>query len=427
MKLENFISEMQLFRSANEKIRHLKRYDSPLFRELMDAAYNPMRRFNVLIKSTDIKNANDPGLYDLFEMEEETLTVLSECELCESPAQNKQRVQTLMDKLNHGSRLFLQGVLNKRLKCGVGQKTVLKAFPDLYKPFNPQKGRLYDHSREYDVPYWIATPKYNGIRCVALFKNGFWKLHTFVGHEIHTCSHLIPNLESLRTYRGYTMVDGELYNHELTYNQIESAVLSANDPEAGVRADICLYAFNVGVEEYFSKEEDRGFEPEYDHFDFEHLLSSYRVRLYTKKDVKDMYEDMVSDGYEGLVLRKPGFGYIFGKSHHMLKVKKDCFGDLDISDCRVLDTIWGEYPFSNPEGGYTYRETLIALLVKQPNGLTCKVGTFKGFSNKFREDVYHGKIELLNTIVEIEHEGFGDQGRMNWPKLYRTRHPKDKV
>lgn len=422
MILSNFLVEMRAMRGKNEKIRHLQRYDSPFFRELMEALFNPFRRFNVSINAKWMKYSGDK---DLSEMADEIRNLLLKLELSYSSTQNRKDVLELSKQLDSGSQLFLQAIVNKKAKIGVGQRVILQVFPNLFVPFNPQKGHLYKPDRDYGVPLWYGTPKLNGIRAVCLYRQGFWKLHTYVGHLIHTCEHIIPDLERLRKKFGYTMVDGELYNHKLTFNQIQTAVLTASDSGSGIDADIKLHCFTAGDEKAFSEERVEGFVPMLPAYDGEFLQTMSAIPLESKEEIALFYKECVKLGYEGAVIRNPEKPYDFKKSTAFLKVKKDCFGDLNISDCLVTEIIEGEIQVINNVGGYDYVPAMVALRVQQPDGIICKVGT--GFSNAFRLRVLTKDIDILDRVIEVKHEGWGAQGRMIFPVYERLRHYKDKV
>ncbi|HHE04874.1 MAG TPA: hypothetical protein ENL19_02290 [candidate division WOR-3 bacterium] len=421
MLLSNFITEMRAMRGKHEKIAHLKRYDSVFFRELMEATFNPFRHFNVTMQRQLMKQY---GETDLSEVADEIRTLLMELELSASSKQNRQKVLDITKNLDRGSQEFLKGILNKKPKIGVGQRILLQTFPGLFVPFNPQKGHRYDPTKDYKVPIWYATPKYNGIRAVCLYKGSMWRLYTYTGHEIETCDHIIPDLEIIRKKYGYTMVDGELYNEDLTFNQIESAVLSATRPESGFKAGIILHSFTAGVEKYFSAEQVEGFVPKLPNHKGTWAILIPSIPLKTAKEIKDFYHWCIEHGYEGAVLRNPDVPYAFSKTNAMLKVKKDSYGDNDISDCLVVEIIAGEIPIANKTGGYDYVPAMVALRVEQPDGLLCKVGG--GYSNDFKIKVLAGETDVLDHVIEVKHEGWGDRGRMIFPQYKLTRHLKDK-
>ncbi len=364
------------------------------------------------------------GDVDLSEKEMELRELLLKLESSESAQKNKQLVLEFSKDLDKGSQEFLKCIVNKKPKIGVGQRLILKTFPGLFTPFAPQKGHLYKPEKKYTAPFWYATPKWNGIRAVCLYTEGEWVLRTYVGHKIHTCNHIIAELETLRELFGYTMVDGELYNHDLTFNQIESAVLTASNAEAGKQANIVLHAFTAGQEKYFSAQECKGFVPQLPEFDGEYVQCVVAIPLETPEEIELFYRECIKREYEGVVLRNPNKPYDFTKSLAMLKVKRDCFGDLDISDCKVVEIIHGEIPIANSTGGYDYVPAMAALRVIQPDGLDCKVGG--GFSQAFRLQVLSGDIPVIGHVIEVKHEGWGDKGRMIFPRFERLRHIKDK-
>lgn len=71
----------------------------------------------------------------------------------------------------------------------------------------------------------IVQPKLDGMRCIAIIKDGFCKLFSRTQKEILTMPHIVEQLEAAFV-EGTVILDGELYNHDLKddFNKIMSII-----------------------------------------------------------------------------------------------------------------------------------------------------------------------------------------------------------
>lgn len=165
-------------------------------------------------------------------------------------------------------------------------------------------------------PYF-TQPKYDGIRC--LYCSKARKLYSRTTREIVA----FPSLLSLLNSHNFPSLDGELYSHALSLEQINSYVSRSvniiDDPSIMYMVydmpvpDLTQTQRLVALEAFFNKPEIATI-PRI-------KWSEYHV-VHTHANVLDRHADYVSRGYEGLILRHIYHPYRFGtRSSSLLKLK----------------------------------------------------------------------------------------------------------
>ena len=149
-------------------------------------------------------------------------------------------------------------------------------------------------------------------------------------------------------------------------------------------------------------------------------------RLITSKEIEENLLEAFEEGYEGIMLKDPTRPYDYKRSSAILKLKENIFKESDyeedeivLSDC-VVDSIEynDEFPYIEDDQ-IKFKRLLNIIWVIQPDGIRCKVGS--GYSLDFREYYTKRSEELIGKIVEIEHQKWGANGRMRFPRLRRVR------
>lgn len=182
----------------------------------------------------------------------------------------------------------------------------------------PMLAHVYeDHPKKVSWPAYVQ-PKLDGMRCIAIVKDGVVKLYSRTQKAIETMPHIVAAVEKLA--QGEDLIlDGELYAHSLSddFNKIMS-IIKRNEihPEHGL--------------------------VEYHIYDMPSYSGSFRSRLNTLFSLADflsplklvdtkiaeseehmfsLMEEYLSQGYEGLMYRNAESAYEGKRSHGLLKVK----------------------------------------------------------------------------------------------------------
>ena len=426
MLFENLLQELKGTSKPAAKQVILRSYDGNELRTILKATYDPFVLFNVNIKPKEIP---DPSNHDLGEIFDELEAVLRFCKNSKSAKQNREMVISLLEKLNKGSQDLVVGILNKNWKVGLGTRNMLKVFPGLVKQFIVQLANTYDPEK-HKLGDRILSYKLDGIRCVAIressdehYDKGRWTLYSRQGKKFLTVDHLKPQLERLYMDFGWTFLDGELYKHGLTFEEIQGPVMAFT---RGQVPGMEYHVFIAGDAEKFlaGKEPNHVEVPYGSPTEYAPHVNFVNIGVIGVEDIEEQLEAAFEKGYEGIMLRDPDELYDYKRSNALLKLKRRLGTDSEaegevISDCVILSIEYNDF-FPVIEDKKLHTERLLnKLWVEQEDGIKCKVGS--GYSLKFRREHTENPLSLIGKKAEVKHQGWGANGRMRFPRLYRIR------
>lgn len=420
--LSNLLQELRSTTKPTEKQQILLTYDSWFLRHLIRMTYDPFEMFHIKLKKKEIP---EPGIADIEHVVNQVTSFLQFCLESKSPKQNREAAIPLLAQLNTGSQELLLGILNKNWKVGLGVKSILKVYPKLVPLFLVQLANKYHDyiaKKGYTPQQWLRTYKLDGVRCIALRE---WELDnpwTFIsrqGHPFKTVDHLSAQLEEVYNRTGMTMWDGELYKHGLEFEEVQSLVTGFT---RGPALDIELHAFIGGdAANFFQQEPDGMVIATPNMFEGLDKVTAVDCKLIDEDDVYTELEEAFELGYEGIMLRSPDKLYEFKRSDSLIKLKKDKSDNSqeEKSDCLVVDAVFkDDFPVI-VDGELIYKRYITKLWVEQKDETLCKVGS--GYSLKFREAYTDSPESIIGKVIEVEHQGYGRQGRMRFPRFKRIR------
>lgn len=424
MKFSNFLEDLRSTSKPKEKQKILAEYDCEILRYIIKATYEPFKMFHVNIKTKEIPS---PGKYDLVDKFGELMKVLHFCETSNSNKQNREAVVELLKELDYGSQQLVVRILDKNWKAGVGAKNILKVFPDIISRFDVQLANTYKSNNDKHalVKEWLLSYKLDGLRCVFLRdeETNIWTAYSRMGKEFLTVEHLKPQLEILYRRNGWTFFDGELYRHGLAFEEIQGVVMAYTKGQA---PDIQYHVFVAGDAKKFLACKDRdhvvalGGESDHDTPDIK--LTCLDIIPNDKEVIYEWLEKAFEQGYEGIMLRDKTIQYDYKRSNALLKLKEGLDAETNetiVSDCVVTDIVLDdEFPVVEDEQ-MRFETMLVKIWVRQPDGVPCKVGG--GFDLNFRRFFRDNQEDLIGKTVEIEHQKWGKNGRMRFPRFKRVR------
>ena len=211
------------------------------------------------------------------------------------------------------------------------------------KKFNPKK-----------VVYPCRVqPKLDGMYCKANIINGLCVLYTKNGNKISSVPHINKQLEQM--YKGETIDrEGELYNHDITFQEIISIVK------------------RNGIHEKSSI------------IEFHRFDNISKTKVNNEKELYEAYQEYLDFGYEGLICR----------SDEITKLKP-----LLDSEYTVLDIIEGKGKLENKAASFK-----------------CITSEGKSFKAKLKGDFgYLEKIlvnreDLIGKMATVEYQNLTDRG-----------------
>jgi len=186
---------------------------------------------------------------------------------------------------------------------------------------NPMLAHKYrDHPHKINFPCY-SQPKFDGHRCLAVVDDdGKCTLWSRTRKKITAMVHIERAIESILKGKTGIIFDGELYNHDYRNNfeELSSAIRQKEVPE---NFDIIQYhIYDMISDECFSvrhKTIDKIIPDKH-----KYLKKVETVILKDSSEVKPYFNDCISRGYEGSMVRNMNAEYEFKRSYHLQKVKQ---------------------------------------------------------------------------------------------------------
>jgi ATP-dependent DNA ligase len=425
MRFTELVEQLKSTTSKNEKLIILDGIDSDFIEILLRETFDPNLLHNVRISKSDLP---EPGFCDLELLEEgfQITQLLEDISMSKSSKQNKEAVLKIMRILKREDQEALLGVVNKSLKVGINIKLINTALPGLIEVVPIQLANKYNPKKKYPTDHWLWSYKLDGMRVFAYYYGDHWFIYSrakeYLGRRIDTLDHWKPELMKLYNKYGITYLEGEAYLHGWKFERIQGAVMSDVNKKVDAKSlqfHVFLVGSCMGVNPKNLtdiKVPRRQVLPGGNNI----IQTVYQGEVNNnKKDIYEILEAAVLEGYEGVMLRDPNNLLTPKRSNYLLKVKKsDVSGTVVQADCFVDEVIFDHMTvMQNGEVTTEYLPT--KLRVTQADGIECLVGS--GFALDFRRELKANPFMLLNKIIEVEFQGYGANGRMRFPVYKRVR------
>lgn len=194
---------------------------------------------------------------------------------------------------------------------------------------------IYDQrpGHENDAPTYVKTkeakkikfpvftqPKLDGIRCIAIVKDGVATLWSRTRKPINSVPHIIQELEA--AFENMDIIlDGELYNHEMK-SDFEKIVSLVRQKEPGEGHEIVQYhVYDLIADEEAFKHRYAKLHRMFRMFEFYSLKLVPTDVAKTEEEVVTNFERYVKEGYEGAMLRNVESLYAQKRSMDLQKMK----------------------------------------------------------------------------------------------------------
>lgn len=166
----------------------------------------------------------------------------------------------------------------------------------------------------------FVQPKLDGIRCIAIVKDGVATLWSRTRKPITSCPHIVQELEAAFETQDI-ILDGELFNLELKsdFEKIVSLVRQ-EDPSEG--HEIVQYHVYDTVNEDPFKNRYAKLHRLFNLFEFHSLKLVQTEVAKTEEDILNYFEEYRSIGMEGAMVRNIDSIYVNKRSYDLQKVKE---------------------------------------------------------------------------------------------------------
>lgn len=327
-------------------------------------------------------------------------------------------------------------IILKNLRVGVQESSLNKVWPGLVKSFAVALAQTLKSEftrgegiKILDrVTYPVRVePKLDGLRCIAVKKNGEVTFYTRNGTVLETLPRIKEALEAAKY--DNVVLDGEAMGED--WNESASVLMSRKDKKDD--SNIFYNVFDaLPLADWTDQESTIPYE---DRCKIAHEVvlacidftqnATPRVRLVPhivaqdEEQLKAFFARCMNDGFEGVMLKRMDTPYEWDRSKNILKLKP----------CVTYEgVVVGHYEGrrgTKREGQFGGFEVLL------PNGIITRVGG--GFNDALRAQVQlEGPDSWVGRIVECEaqpdpltKDGLTEDGKMRFPVYVRTRDESD--
>lgn len=298
-----------------------------------------------------------------------------------------------------------KSLIHKKEKTGyenrnASHKTQHSPLPMLAKEY---KGCVTLKSKDVAI-----QPKLDGIRCLANVKTG--ELWSRKQTHIDGLGHITNAIKKCSFPEHITWLDGELYTHGKTFNDISSMVRrTTNFTQESESIHYWVYDY-IGTKPFQDRihelhnvkkcSDDIVITPTL----FVHVLEKSCLDQYHKK--------YTSDGFEGTMIRSVNSVYETGKrSCHLLKYKDCCqeeFVVIGFNQKKVVndDVTLGSVILKDFDDSITFSATPTMTMAE-------------------KAEIWRNKSDYINQIATIKYFEKTPKGVPRFPRLIGFRHPDD--
>lgn len=265
-----------------------------------------------------------------------------------------------------------------------------------------------------------ASTKLDGVR--AIVDNGV--VYSRTGKPI-------PNKEVQKRFSNYHGLDGELIVDNPTDKNVYKHTVSGVMTKEGI-PNVTFYVFDIwnNKENYYSRDKELF---KYNNIPYINIVNQHLIT--NIKELEEYELKVLSQGYEGVMIRKPDTLYKNGrstiKSGELLKLKR--FSDSEGIIRYCLSLMHNNNEATIDELGYTSRSTckdnkiademlgsFVVEDLKNPD-MIFNIGS--GFTKQERIDFWNKREELIGKIITYKYFTVGMQNLPRFPifKGFRDR------
>lgn len=341
----------------------------------------------------------------------------------------KALVTDLFKRMTAREQKWCLRILLRNLRVGVLETTVNKVWPNAISKFSVQLAESLGSRHEADkgivitdkVSYPVRVePKLDGLRCIAVKKDGVVKMFTRSGSTIETLPTVKAALEAA-DYGDYVL-DGEIMGEN--WNDTASVVMSyktAKDDSSMIynvfdalsfedwkkqkNADALRLRIEVAAE-IVNKVGSK------------HVVQVSGQEVKNQKEMMKFYSQTMEKGYEGIMLKNLDSSYAFKRSDAVLKLKPVStyegvvVGHYEGNRGSKREGLWGGFQ------------------VLMPNGIITRVGG--GYTDALKAEIDINPDAWIGKVLEVEGQpdpatadGLSKDGKVRFPVFVRVRAQQD--
>jgi DNA ligase 1 len=172
-------------------------------------------------------------------------------------------------------------------------------------------------------------PKLDGIRCIAIVKDGKCTLWSRTRKPITSCPHIVEEIE--KNFKEDIVLDGELYNHIFKDNFEHIVHLVRQEEPDPQCTDVQYHVYDMVDSNTFENRVGhltKCFTIGNPKFEYLKLVPTHGVQC--EEGIVVFFESFVNRGYEGCMLRNSDGLYVNKRSYDLIKVKEMLDDEFEI-------------------------------------------------------------------------------------------------
>ena len=314
-------------------------------------------------------------------------------------------------------------ILIKDLRCGVSEKTVnnvakrmdLEFKVPIFSCMLAHDGAKHPKKIKGDC---LVEYKYDGVRVIAIVKNGKATLYSRNGKIFHNFPH-IENALSKPEYNNIVF-DGEVMSDDfqaLMKQVYRKSGAQTDDAYLALFDILPLKEFNEGKSKLSSIERKEELNKLSKSFENAIKLVDYEVINFDEKDGQDKFASMnkeaLEKGFEGLMIKPNDNYYECKRSHAWLKIKP--FIEVTL---KIIDIQEGTGKHSGKLGAFHVEG--------DDDGKFFSLSVGSGLTDEEREKFWASKDKLIGRLVEIRADAItqsieGEHYSLRFPRFKNFR------
>ena len=354
--------------------------------------------------------------------------------------QNVYIVQNFINRIQNSpqinERQIISDIITKDFKCGVTDLTAYGHIPGLERNWRERKGHSLIDNKTGELKTKkilgkniTVTLKLDGFRYKVVKQGDDTNIYTSSGKLDNTLIEIMEEAKKLPdgVYDGEVIAHGEFENSTARFNAT-TKILGKDDIKAGV--DFIVFDYVDDIEGFFDYREYKV--PRYKRLEQARDIIACTEGLYYIKlapvycnntkatdsiinNIYGIYEKVINEGEEGLVIDIADASYVRAKGTSMFKMKPEVSGDF-----KVVDVIEGKGKDAGRLGAFVieYKDN------------TVHVGS--GLTDAIREEVWANPDEYIGKLIEVVYFGETKDEKtglasIRLPRFKRFRHDKTDV
>lgn len=264
---------------------------------------------------------------------------------------------------------------------------------------------FYKHGHKIKYPSYVQ-PKLDGIRCIAIVKDGKCELWSRTRKLITSLPHIVKEIED--SFKDDVILDGEIYNHKFK-NNFEHIVhlVRQEEPDAEC-TDAEYWIYDVANDEPFVNRSSflsKKFSCKSSlNFKYLKMVNTYKIEDHN--EAYDWFPEFIRLGFEGAMLRNSNGLYVNKRSYDLQKVK-----EFEDSEFKIIGIDEGRGKLSGHVGAFVCLTSDGKEFLAKMSGETTKLKEY--FEN---HDLWKGKQ------LTVQYQGLtGTNGVPRFPVGLRIR------